>query len=441
MKTRTFDDNSIAIEMKEKLMNIIRSMSEASGDFVVNPGKDFTRKRKLDFETIMKLILSMNGNSLNKELHDFYKDTGNFVTSSAFVQQRGKLLPEAFEYLFHQFNSLCEDKARWKGYRLLAADGTVLNIAKNPEAETYLEQGFNQLHISALYDILNKTYTDIVIQPQPKNDERGAVREIIKKRQFNEKTILIADRGYESYNLFENIKRTPNLDFLIRIRNGLTKEARSRAMCPFDLDIETELRTTNTKKDREAFRAGKAKYISGPKKRGKGKAFVTWEFESPFLMKYRLVRFEIAPGVYETIATSLPRNEVSAQEIKELYGMRWGIETSFRELKYSIGLVNLHAKKESFIKQEIFAMLTMYNFCERITMAIVILQDDKKKHIYRVNFTMAIHICREFFSYNDKAPPDISKDIRHYILPVRPGRTDKRKMKTQTAVTFLYRVA
>lgn len=46
--------------------------------------------------------------------------------------------------------------------------------------------------------------------------------------------------------------------------------------------------------------------------------------------------------------------------------MRWGIETSFSELKYIVGLVNMHCKKEEFAKQEIFARLTMYNFCERI---------------------------------------------------------------------------
>ncbi len=37
---------------------------------------------------------------------------------------------------------------------------------------------------------------------------------------------------------------------------------------------------------------------------------------------------------------------------KNLYASRWGIETSFRDLKYSIGLVNFHAKKKEGILQE-----------------------------------------------------------------------------------------
>jgi hypothetical protein len=47
-------------------------------------------------------------------------------------------------------------------------------------------------------------------------------------------------------------------------------------------------------------------------------------------------------------------------KIKEIYALRWGIETSFRELKYAIGLSNFHAKKVAYIKQEIFARLTLF---------------------------------------------------------------------------------
>lgn len=61
--------------------------------------------------------------------------------------------------------------------------------------------------------------------------------------------------------------------------------------------------------------------------------------------------------------------------------MRWGIETLFRELKYSIGLSNFHAKKVTYILQEIYAKLTMYNFCEVITSFVVIHQSDIK-HLY-----------------------------------------------------------
>ncbi|WP_420832495.1 transposase [Paenibacillus periandrae] len=52
--------------------------------------------------------------------------------------------------------------------------------------------------------------------------------------------------------------------------------------------------------------------------------------------------------------------------------MRWGIETSFRALKYTIGLTNFHARKREFVTQEIFARMIMYNFVEIMTSHIVI---------------------------------------------------------------------
>ncbi|NOJ73972.1 transposase [Paenibacillus alvei] len=40
--------------------------------------------------------------------------------------------------------------------------------------------------------------------------------------------------------------------------------------------------------------------------------------------------------------------------------MRWGIETSFRALKYIVGLTNFHAKKRESITQKIFARMILY---------------------------------------------------------------------------------
>ena len=132
----------------------------------------------------------------------------------------------------------------------------------------------------------------------------------------------------------------------------------------------------------------------------------------------------------------------TAEDIKKLYEMRWGIETSFRELKYSIGLTNFHSKKSDYIIQEIWARLILYNFCEAITTQTVLKQSNRKrKYVYQINYTRTIHICRYFLSIRKEAPPDVESLISRELLPVRPGRSDPRKVKLQSAVSFLYRVA
>ncbi|MBQ6623028.1 MAG: transposase [Mogibacterium sp.] len=100
-------------------------------------------------------------------------------------------------------------------------------------------------------------------------------------------------------------------------------------MSDWDIAVSFELRTTQTKQDQKDFAEGKAKYVRGPSKRGLDKQ-VTWDFESPFQFSYRVVRFKISPGEYETLVTSLDRNAFPPEKLKELYHLRWGIETSLR---------------------------------------------------------------------------------------------------------------
>ena len=49
--------------------------------------------------------------------------------------------------------------------------------------------------------------------------------------------------------------------------------------------------------------------------------------------------------------------------------------------------------------QEIYARLILYNYCELITMHVII-QQKGTKHVYQMNYTIAIHICR-YFLRND----------------------------------------
>ena len=116
-----------------------------------------------------------------------------------------------------------------------------------------------------------------------------------------------------------------------------------------------------------------------------------------------------------------------------------GIETSFRNLKHTLGLLHLHAKKVEFVLQEIFAKLTMYNFCELITQSVVIRQA-QKTHTYKVNFSDAVHICRQFF-LGDVPPPILEAMLMRYISPIRPGRKDTRKLTQKSSASFTYRVA
>ena len=90
--------------VKNKLNFLIRNMEKNSSTFVADPKRDFVRKSELSFSKTMKFILGMGSQTLGKELMEFYDYDPKMVSVSAIVQRRAKILPAAFQHLFHKFN-------------------------------------------------------------------------------------------------------------------------------------------------------------------------------------------------------------------------------------------------------------------------------------------------------------------------------------------------
>ena len=91
------------------------------------------------------------------------------------------------------------------------------------------------------------------------------------------------------------------------------------------------------------------------------------------------------------------------------------------------------------VKEEIYAKLILYNFCELITGAIVVEKKDRK-YSYRINFSIAIAICTEFLRRSCASPPiDVIALIGRELIAVRPDRRNPRYLRARTATTFQYR--
>lgn len=108
-------------------------------------------------------------------------------------------------------------------------------------------------------------------------------------------------------------------------------------------------------------------------------------------MKFRACKVRIndpdtGKDELEVLLTNLNRQEFPLPRMKKLYHLRWGIESSFRKLKYDLSCIQFHSKQDNFIEMEIYAHMIMFN-------------------------------------------------------TVRPGRKDKRYIKVKAPVCFLYCVA
>ena len=90
-------------QVSDSLKNHISELANNPCLFLRNPNVNFSRKRKIDFKTFIGIMMNSGGATMSKELLDFFDFNKNTPSVSAFTQQRSKVLPEAFEYLFKSF--------------------------------------------------------------------------------------------------------------------------------------------------------------------------------------------------------------------------------------------------------------------------------------------------------------------------------------------------
>lgn len=408
---------------------------------VYDPERDFSRKRKLDMETLIRAIVFSSGKPIREELYDYFDFNSDTATSSAFVQQRAKLKPEAFEYVVKEFNKAYPCTETYKGFRLIAVDGSDLSISFDPlDSETYKSngngvKGSNLIHINSAYDILNKRYVDTIIRGSKHTGEPYSMY-TMAERFDGGKAIFIADRNYSTWNNMEHIMKAGQF-FLIRVQDIHSSTSNIRKFdlpdSELDLDVETILTTRQTKEIKA--QPNKYRYLS------KTSTFDFISEDDPFYpVKYRAVRFRIdGTEEYESIMTNLDRDMFPADEIKKLYNLRWGIEVSFRHLKYSADLSAIHARNRNSIRQEIWARILLYNLCMIMIQEALKHKSKTLKFVYTLNITRCIHIIRDNAKRKGGIPPDLEKLLWNELLPIRPDRLDPRKVRHLSVVCFNYR--
>ena len=179
---------SFAEQVKESLLEIISEMAQHPEHFSKKSGSDFSRNRKLNFSTLLRFIVSMQAGTVKDELLKFFYYDKDTVSNSAFFQQRAKLADNALPHLFYTFNDRHDFTLYKDKYQLLASDGSSFTFTRNPsDPDSYFApdgkttNGYNQVHVIPLFDLLSKRYTDCVVQPIRKKNEFRALCTLIDR--------------------------------------------------------------------------------------------------------------------------------------------------------------------------------------------------------------------------------------------------------------------
>ena len=426
--------------IKESLISSIHSLIPRKKEFFINPDTSFSRTRKISLVQTMLFVMCAASENVDTEMTDFFGEEA-LPTASAMIQRRNQIKPEAFRELLLHFTQKMACLKTFNGYQLIGVDGSRINLPYNPsDPNTFLQcidgrRGINQVHFNSLYDILNDLFLDAELQSIHAMNEKAAfTRFLDTTADPNHKAIFIADRGSASYNIFAHAIHNDRF-FLIRVPALFAK-----TVCPdnehwLDKDIEDQevcvhIGRCQTRQNRllENYHYIPAKghydYIEAGCKEAE-------------MLRLRVVKFPLSEGSYEYIVTNLPKYGFSTDTIRELYRLRWGIETAYRHLKYAGNMVHIHSLRPDFLLQEIYGKLTMYNFSSFIA-ACTAEKAEKETDRYRyvINHTQLQKICIRFLRGKLQ---NITELICHSLVPVRPDRSFQRKLRRQSADTFSYR--
>ncbi|MBR4490115.1 IS4 family transposase [bacterium] len=435
-------------QIREILFQCISDLEKQPEKYALDPEKDFSRRRKLPFYTLTRILLSMAASCVDGELVRYFElSNGNMPTVSAFLQRKDRLRSDAYSHLLSSFNAHFPPKLYRGKYQLCAVDGSGFYLYRDPsDTEAYAppdgrsNEGFNEIHAISLFDLLSNRYEDLIVQPAPRKNEFSALCQFADRFHPSSHTALfLADRGFASYNVYAHLIENRHA-FLIRVKdiNASRLLYGDVRTLPDHLDVSFSRilsRSQSSKKRLHPERAAEYRFVCKN---------VSFDFfddsSSEYLISLRLIRFKISDGIYENLVTNLPADSFSFSDLTDLYSRRWGIETSFDSLKNNVGASAFHSKKRSSVVMELWLRLVFFNFASAIAGLAAPCAPPTRKHPCKLNFAALIRRCRQFIlPFASTGPPD-SFSFAGLFLPVRPGRSADRKLRIQPPLSFHHRV-
>lgn len=428
------------VEANLKIISELKSFLETiSGDqelkkiFSVHP-TDFSRDRKLPFDRVVALIFNFLKRSLTIELHEFFdilRADKERCTKGAFSLQRIKLLPLFFEcwnYFFVKcFYHYYEGEVkRWRNFRLYAVDGSTNYLFNKQGIKEYFGTHTNQhknvqipmARVMQVYDVLNNIIVWGDIQPITKSEQQIMNENI---NQLPSDSLTLFDRGFPSYTLiYLMLNEEQPRNFVMRCRKKFNK------------GIDAFLSSNKQTKIIELKPQQNA--IDDLRKQG-------YIITSDTVVKVKVVKVLLNTGEIEILLTSLmDDNSLSMAEYRELYALRWGVETSYGKQKNQLQMEIFSGHTVVSIKQDYFASIFLSNLqsiIKKQSEGPLEVLNSKRKYKYQINnnvswAAMKHNIVKLFLENNPrKILLQLQALFEQNLEPIRPNRSNPRIKKSK----------
>ena len=372
----------------------------------------------------MLIISNLIRKSLSLELANFvsyFNETNSeklsTFTQSAFIQSRNKIKPEVFKHLssvlvseFYTDNDL--SIKLWDGFRLLAIDGSMINLPDTEELEDFYgrtrnqtDSGVVQARTSVLYDVLNKIVIDSKLAP-------NNIGEIILAKEHLSYTkkgdLLIYDRGYPSFELVF-LHNKLGVDYLFRVKADFNNVVKTFVQSEKTSQI-VEIRPTQNM------------------------SFKDKDFTKESTEKVRLIKVMLDNGTCEILMTSLLNSKrFKTKMFKELYFKRWKVETFYDELKNKLKVENFSGYSKNTIQQDFNVAIFISNLQSLIVNDLEeeIKEETKDRKLkYKVNTNLSYGFLKNriitLLEENGDMETELKKLFKKHLVPIRSNRKYKR---------------
>jgi len=423
-----FETNLKIIDELKQFISLVNEHPEVLEKFTTSPTA-FTRKRKLSFPRLILLIGKLCKKTLSVELDKFFEEFDLKITCtvSAFTQQRKKLLPLFYKawneiLLLSYYHHYGEQVKRWKGYRLIAADGSNVSLVNTVALQQYFGGQANQQcsYVQAktfyYYDILNALTIAAQIEPY-RTGELPIAYSNVNKLQSDMLTIY--DRHFFNFKMMAlHLWQKPKAKFLIRAKDS-SSVVKSFIQSKAGSAV-VELAITSSA-------------LAELPKSG-------YAVDKNTTIKVRFVRVEL-PDSIEVLATNLWKEEGHAeQEFKALYFQRWSIETNIGVQKNIFQLESFSGLSVRSVLQDFHATVFSNNLHAVLikdAQQSVDSSEVKRKYPLKINNNKSHGKFRsslvELFRTNE--PANILQKLHNYFirdaLPIRKGRSFPRIVKNK----------
>jgi hypothetical protein len=370
--------------------------------------------RRLSYVNLLEMLFE---SGLNQGLW-----SGAPPCSSALSKARDRVGPAPLKQLYERSASEWHSQTsgrEFHGRRVMAMDGSTMKVPDTPENRAHFglpgasrgRAAYPQLRLVGLRDVGTRLYRAVRFGPFWRGEVTLA-QELIDEVESG--SIVLLDRNFASYGLLRDLYDRGAVDFVVRVRQD-RKCRLVEQIAPGDAIVEVT--------------------VSRDLRRVRPDLPRTWLL--------REIVYQ-APRGTETIrlfTSLLLAEEITRQELVDLYPDRWEEETGYDEVKTHLCActtvnrpVVLRSKRPHRVEQELFGLLIAYN-AVRVTMALA--AAIAKCPPRRVSFTAALERIREAVRDMMQAAAlrlaeryyRLLAAITRVLVPPRPGRTNPREVK------------